>query len=103
MTRGLLLRLAKLEARHRDEPILLDFSNGNPPVAIHGTVRHFYRLMKALKSEFLDDPEAERDLQRLRMATSIKGESAQLFGLAQALAKGPIDTPHNHTTGGTTL
>jgi hypothetical protein len=29
MNRGLLLRLAKLEARHRDEPILLDFSNGN--------------------------------------------------------------------------
>ena len=90
MTRGMLLRLAKLEARHRNEPIILDFSNGYPPVAIHGTVNHFFRLIEALKSDFLEDPVAEYDLQLLRLATAIEGRNSQLFGLARALAQGPV-------------
>jgi hypothetical protein len=58
---------------------------------------HLYRLL-----DLLFDPEtfrAERadgairmtsnDLEALRLATSIEGESSQAFALVQALAKGP--------------
>ena len=60
---------------------------------MHGTAKHFFRLINELKREFLHDGEAYHDLQRLATSQSIEGKNAQLFGLARALAQGPVDTP----------
>ena len=102
MNRSTMLRLVKLEAKRREEPIILHFAHPNPPIAINGTTKYCFRLMRELKSEFLQDGEAYGDLRRLVMAETIEGKNAQLFGLAQALARGPVDTPHEPTTGGGT-
>jgi hypothetical protein len=91
MNRGLLLRLAKLEAKRREDPILLSFMDGTPRVTINGTTRHFFRLIGELNGKSPTDAQAACELERLREATSIDGRNAQLFALAQALAKGPLD------------
>jgi hypothetical protein len=71
----------------------LHFAHPNPSCAIDGTTKHFFRLINELKREFLHDGASYRELQLLAMSESIEGKNAQLFGLARALAQGPIDTP----------
>jgi hypothetical protein len=92
MNRGLLLRLAKLEAKRREDPIILNFADARPSRSINGTSRHFFRLIDQLNSKFPKDSQTLCELKQLREATSIDGRNAQLFALAQALAKGPLDT-----------
>jgi hypothetical protein len=92
VNRSTMLRLARLEARRREEPIILHFAHPNPSVAIHGTTKHFFRLVDELNREFLHDGEAYRELQRLATSQSIEGKNAELFALLRALAKGPVDT-----------
>ncbi|HEY5380655.1 MAG TPA: hypothetical protein VIJ65_00235 [Acidobacteriaceae bacterium] len=87
------MRLALLEAKRREEPILLDYGPSGPIEAINGTTKHFFRLIRELTSEFLDDPQAYNDLWKLSQAQTITGGHAQLFALARALALGPIMEP----------
>jgi hypothetical protein len=93
VNRSTMLRLARLEAKRREEPIILHFAHPNSSCAIHGTAKHFFRLINELKREFLHDGLAYRELHLLAMSENIEGNNAQLFALARALAQGPVDTP----------
>jgi hypothetical protein len=85
------MRLALLEAKRCEEPILLDYGPSRPIEAVHGTTKHFFRLIRELTSPFLDDPAAYNDLWKLSQTQTITGPNAQLFALARALALGPVE------------
>ena len=88
MKHSLSARLAKLEAVRSVHPITLYFENG-APITINGTAKNFFRIVTALTER-----QPLSDLGLLRRAARIEGASAQLFALAQALAKGPApDSP----------
>ena len=89
-------RLRELEARHVGEPRLL--VDGWP---MPGTSRQFFQLVRLMQHyEEGTDPEvdfptglerAQIDFAQITVAHSLEGEAAQLFGLLQALARGPAE------------
>lgn len=90
-------RLSKLEDAKRVDPVVLHFNDGNKtPMTIAGTASNFFRLVGAIKDyrrpgQLIRGVLLQLDL--VRRAVHIEGRNAQLFGLAQALVKGPV--PYN--------
>ncbi len=99
MRRELLNRVRALEqAIQVDAWLTLTFPDGEQQKLL-GRATHFFRLR-----DLLLDPDAfeathprgvlkmaEQDLEALRRAVHIEGDSAQMFSLLQALALGPME------------
>ena len=105
MSAGLKHRIAELEAQRSvlRSGLVLTLKDGSERT-IAGTARQFFRLVKLMMCEEEEDIEtadilfpgkqlalAKADLCDIERATAMEGESAQMFGLLAALAKGPME------------